>query len=127
MIPHFYVLGFGMKHWVLCNTYGTGAITLKWDMGKLLTKVAHGVCDTKELRATTSYSNILCLGSGLSNTQLFAGRPLTPKRTPKTGKSQKWTSYPTDTRQNPHPKNHEELKKRTRSTKGRSRECDAST
>jgi hypothetical protein len=21
MIPHFYVLGFGMKHWVLCNAY----------------------------------------------------------------------------------------------------------
>jgi hypothetical protein len=33
MIPHFYVLGFGMEHWVLCNAYGTGAITLKWDMG----------------------------------------------------------------------------------------------
>jgi hypothetical protein len=33
MIPHFYVLGFGMKHWVLCNAYGTGAITLKLDMG----------------------------------------------------------------------------------------------
>jgi hypothetical protein len=37
MIPHFYVLGFGMEHWVLCNAYGTGAITLKWDMGILLT------------------------------------------------------------------------------------------
>jgi hypothetical protein len=23
MIPHFYVLGFGMGHWVLCNTYCT--------------------------------------------------------------------------------------------------------
>jgi hypothetical protein len=32
MIPHFYVLGFGMKHWVLCNANGTGAIALKWDM-----------------------------------------------------------------------------------------------
>jgi hypothetical protein len=31
------------------------------------------------------------------------------------------------TRQNPHPKNHEEPKKKTRSTKGRSWECDAST
>jgi hypothetical protein len=31
MIPHFYVLGFGMEYWFLCNTYGTGAITLKWD------------------------------------------------------------------------------------------------
>jgi uncharacterized membrane protein len=38
MIPHFYVLGFGMEHCVLCNAYGTGAITLKWDMGILLTK-----------------------------------------------------------------------------------------
>jgi hypothetical protein len=33
MIPHFYVLGFGMEHWVLGNTYGTAAITLMWDMG----------------------------------------------------------------------------------------------
>jgi hypothetical protein len=39
MIPHIYVLGFGMKHWVLCNTYGTGAVKLKWDMGILLTKL----------------------------------------------------------------------------------------
>jgi hypothetical protein len=52
MIPHFYVLGFGMEHWVLCNAYGTCAITLKWDMGILLTKVAHGVCDPKELMRT---------------------------------------------------------------------------
>jgi hypothetical protein len=43
MIPHFYVLGFGMEHWVLCNAYGTGAITLEWDMGILLTKVTYGV------------------------------------------------------------------------------------
>jgi hypothetical protein len=75
MVSHFYVLGFGMEHWVLCNTYGTGAITLKWDMGIILTKVTHGVCDPKELRATTSSGNVLCLGSGLSNTRLFAGRP----------------------------------------------------
>jgi hypothetical protein len=68
MIPHFYVLGFGVEHWVLCNAYGTGAVTLKWDMGIFLTKVTHGVCDPKELRATSSYSHILCLGSGLSNT-----------------------------------------------------------
>jgi hypothetical protein len=43
MIPHFYVLGFGIEHWVHCNAYGTGAITLKGDMGILLTKVTHGV------------------------------------------------------------------------------------
>jgi hypothetical protein len=80
MIPHFYVFVFGMEHWVLCNTYVTGAITLKWDMGILLTKVTHGVCDAKELRATTSYGNVLCLGSGLSNTRLFAGRPRNQRR-----------------------------------------------
>jgi hypothetical protein len=42
MVPHFYVLGFGMEHF-LCNAYGTGAITMKWNMGILLTKVTHGV------------------------------------------------------------------------------------
>jgi hypothetical protein len=75
MIPHFYVFGFGMKNWVLCYTYGTSAVTLKWNMGILLTKVTHDVCDTKELRATTGCGNILNLGCGLSNTRLFAGRP----------------------------------------------------
>jgi hypothetical protein len=72
---HFYVIGFGMEHWVLCNAYGTGVVTLNWDMGTLLTKITHGVGDPKELRATTSSSNVLCLGSGLCNTRLFAGRP----------------------------------------------------
>jgi hypothetical protein len=80
MIPHFYVLGFGMEHWVLCNTYGTCAITLKWDVGILLTEVTHGVCDPKKPRATTSCSNILCLSSVLSNTRLFAGRPRHQRR-----------------------------------------------
>jgi hypothetical protein len=80
VIPHFHVLGFGMEHWVLCNTYGTSAVTLKWNMGILLTKVTHGVCDPKDLRATTNFSNVLCLSSGLSNTQLFAGRPRHQKR-----------------------------------------------
>jgi hypothetical protein len=83
IIPHFYVLGFGMEHWVLCNAYGTGAITLKWDMGILLTKVTHGVCDPKELRATTSSGNVLYLGSGLSNTRLFAGRQRHQRRSQK--------------------------------------------
>jgi hypothetical protein len=83
MIPHFCVLGFGMEHWVLCNTYGTGAITLKWDLVILLTKVTDGVCDPKELRATTSSGNELCLGSGLSNTRLFAGRPRHQRRSQK--------------------------------------------
>jgi hypothetical protein len=78
MIPHFYVLGFGMEHWVLCNAYGTGAITLKWDL-----MVTNGVCDPKELRAITSCGNTLCLGSGLSNTRLFAGGPRHQRRSQK--------------------------------------------
>jgi hypothetical protein len=80
MIPHFYVFCFGMEHWVLCNAYDTGVVTLKWDMSILLTKVTHGVCDPKELRVTTSCGNVLCLGSGLSNTRLFAGRPRHQRR-----------------------------------------------
>jgi hypothetical protein len=74
---------FWMEHWVLCNTYGTGAVTLKWDMGILFTKVTHGVCDPKELRETTSSCNVLCLSSGLSNSRLFAGRPRHQRRTQK--------------------------------------------
>jgi hypothetical protein len=126
MIPHFYVLGFGMEHWVLCNTYGTGAITLKWDLGILLTKVTHGVCDPKELRATTSYGNVLCLGSGLSNTRLFVGRPRHQRR------SQKLASPRSGLPIQPAPSKIRVRKtmkrqRRTWSTKGRSRECDAST
>jgi hypothetical protein len=70
-----------VKPWVLCYTYGTYAVTLKWDMGILLTKVTHVVCNPKELRETTSCSHILCLDSGLSNTRLFAGRPRHQRRT----------------------------------------------
>jgi hypothetical protein len=81
MIPYFYVLGFGMEHRVLCNAYGTGAITLKLDMGILLTKVTHGVCDPQEMRATTSSG----LGSRLSNTRLFVGRPRHQRRSQKLG------------------------------------------
>jgi hypothetical protein len=83
MIPLFYVLGFGMEHWVLSNTYGTGVVTLKWDISILLTKVTHGACDPKELRATTSCGNVHCLGSGLRNTRLFAGRPRNQRRSQK--------------------------------------------
>jgi hypothetical protein len=75
MIPQFYVLGFGVEHWVLRNAYDTCAVTLKWDVGIFLTKVSHDVCDPKELRATTSYGHIICLSNGLSNTRLFEGRP----------------------------------------------------
>jgi hypothetical protein len=83
MVPHFYMLGFGMEHWVLCNAYGTGAITLMWDMGILLTKVTHDVRNPKKLRTITSNGNILGFGSGLSNTRLFAGRPRHQRRTQK--------------------------------------------
>jgi hypothetical protein len=83
MVSHFYVFGFGMEQWVLCNACGTCAITLKWDTCILLTKVTHGICDPKELRATTSCGNVLCLGSGLSNTRLFAGGPRHQRRSQK--------------------------------------------
>jgi hypothetical protein len=43
MIPHFYVFGFGVKHWSFSYAYGTGAITKKWDLGALLTKVSQSV------------------------------------------------------------------------------------
>jgi hypothetical protein len=43
MIPHFYVFGSGMKHWVFCYDYGTGAITKKWDLGALLTIVSQSI------------------------------------------------------------------------------------
>jgi hypothetical protein len=112
MVSHLYVLGFRMQHWVLCNVHGTSAITLKWDTGILLTKVTHGVCDPKELRATTSCGNILCLGSGIEQHSTVCGKTKTPKKIPKTDKSHKWT-HPTDTLQNPHLKNHEAPKKKT--------------
>jgi hypothetical protein len=43
MIPHFYVFGSGVKHLVFGYAYGTGAITEKWDLGALLTKVSQSV------------------------------------------------------------------------------------
>jgi hypothetical protein len=43
MVPHFYVFGSKMKHGVFRYTYGTGAITKKWDLGALLTKVSQSV------------------------------------------------------------------------------------
>jgi hypothetical protein len=97
MIPQFYVLGFGVEHWVLSYTCGTGAVTLNWDMGIILTKVTHGVCNPKELRATTSCGHVFYLGRGLSNTRLFAGRPRHQGRTqelasPKSGLSIQPTS-----------------------------------
>jgi hypothetical protein len=43
MIPHFYVFGSGMKHWVFRYAYATGAITKKWDLGALFTKVSQNI------------------------------------------------------------------------------------
>jgi hypothetical protein len=43
MVPHFYVFGSGMKYWVFNYAYGTGAITKKWDLRALLTKVSQSV------------------------------------------------------------------------------------
>jgi hypothetical protein len=43
MIPHLYVFGSGVKHWVFSYAYGTGAITKKWDLGALLTNVSQSV------------------------------------------------------------------------------------
>jgi hypothetical protein len=77
MIPHFYVFGSGMKHWVFCYDYGTGAITKKWDLGALLTKVSQGVCDPQQLGTTTRGCNIFRFGGRLSYTRLLARRPRT--------------------------------------------------
>jgi hypothetical protein len=75
MIPHFFVFGSIMKHWVFCYAYGTSAITKKWDLGALLTKVSQSVWDPQQLGTTTRGCNILRLGGGLSYTRLLAGRP----------------------------------------------------
>jgi hypothetical protein len=50
-VSHFYVLGFGMEHWFICNACDTCATTLNWDMGILLTKVTHGICDCQMVRS----------------------------------------------------------------------------
>jgi hypothetical protein len=80
MIPHFYVFGSGMKNWVFRYTYGTGAITKKWDLGALRTKVSQCVWNPQQLGTTTRDCNILCLGGGLSYTRLLAGRPRNQQR-----------------------------------------------
>jgi hypothetical protein len=76
----------------------------------------------QQLAAATYFASVVDWA-----TLTVCGNTKTPKKIPKAGKSQKWTSYPTDTRQNPCLKNHEAPKKKPRSTKDRSRECDAST
>jgi hypothetical protein len=80
MIPHFYVFGSGMKHWVFHYAYGTGTITKKWDLGALLTKVSQSVWNPQQLGTTTRGCNILCLGGRLGYTRLLAGRPRNQRR-----------------------------------------------
>jgi hypothetical protein len=101
---------------LLCAWFWNGALgslQLLWHwcchievgLSILLTKITHGVGDPKDLKATTSCGNVLCLGSGLSNTRPFPGRPRHQKR------YQNWQVpevdfYPTDAQQNPRLKNH---------------------
>ena len=75
VVSHFNMLGFGMEHWVFGNAYGTGAITQKWNLGTLLTKVTQSIGDPKELGTATSSSNILSVCGGLGYTGLLARGP----------------------------------------------------
>jgi hypothetical protein len=83
VVPHFYMFGSGVKHGIFGNTNGTRAITHERHMGTLLTKVTQRVCDPKQLRATTSGSNILGFCRRLSYTRLFARRPRNKRGTQK--------------------------------------------
>jgi hypothetical protein len=75
MVSHLYVFGSGVKHWVFLYAYGTGAITKKWDLGTLLTKVSQSVWNPQQLGTTTRGCNITYLSGRLSYTRLLAGRP----------------------------------------------------
>jgi hypothetical protein len=74
------VFGSGVKHWVFGYAYGTGAITKKWDLGALLTKVSQSVWNPQQLGTATRDCNILRLGGRLSYTRLLAGRPWNQRR-----------------------------------------------
>jgi hypothetical protein len=85
-------------------------------MGILLTKATHGVCDPKELRATTSCSNILCIGSGWTTLYCLQEDQDTKED------HKHWQVLEVDFLSIRHPaksvsENHEEPKKKTRSTK----------
>jgi hypothetical protein len=75
VVPHFYVFGYRVKPGIFGNTNGTRAVTHERYMGTLLTKITQRVCDPKQLRATTSGSNILGFYGRLSYTRLFSRRP----------------------------------------------------
>ena len=83
VVSHFNMLGFGMEHWVFGNAYGTGAITQKWNLGTLLTKVTQSVGDPKELGTATRSSNVLGFCGGLGYTGLLARGPRHQRRTQK--------------------------------------------
>ena len=57
------------------NAYGTGAITQKWNLGTLLTKITQSIGDPKELGTATSSSNVLGFCGGLGYTGLLARGP----------------------------------------------------
>jgi hypothetical protein len=83
VVPHLYVFGSGVMHGIFGNTNGTHAITHKRYMITLLTKITQRVCDPKQLRATTSGSDILGFCGRLSYTRLFAKRPRNKRGTQK--------------------------------------------
>jgi hypothetical protein len=83
MVPHFYVIGSGVKHLIFGNTNGTCAITHDRHMGTLLTKITQCVCDPKQLGVTTSGSNIFGFCGRLSYTRLVARRPRNKRETQK--------------------------------------------
>jgi hypothetical protein len=70
-----------LRKWYLTSM----CLVLEWSTGYFATLMAlvlshwsgTWVSNPKELRTTTSSGNVLCLGSGLSNTRLFARRLLT--------------------------------------------------
>ena len=81
VVPHFYVFCSGMKNMIFRNTYGTSAVTKEWNMGTLLTKVAHSVGNPYELRTTASRSNIFSFCGGLGYARLLARRLRHQRRT----------------------------------------------
>jgi hypothetical protein len=83
VVSHHYVFGSGVKHGNFGNTNGTRAITHKSYMRTLLTKITQRVCDPKQLKATTSGSNILVFYGRMSYTRLFTRRPRNKRGTQK--------------------------------------------
>ena len=68
VVPHLYVFRFGVEDRIFGYAYGTGAVTEKWNLGALLTKVTHGIGHPKQLGTATSSSYIFSLSGGLGYT-----------------------------------------------------------